>query len=82
MANLLFFGRTADLAGAGQSVQALPRHIGDTAALRAWLDKEKQACGAFLETSIRIAINSEIVTEPAPVCNADEIAFMPPVGGG
>lgn len=82
MAHLLYLGRTVEVAGVAEEVRDLPQHVNDTAALRLWLDSDKQAGGALLETSIRLAINSEIVAEPAPVQNADEIAFMPPVGGG
>ena len=38
--------------------------------------------GAFLDKSVRLAINNEIVVDPHPVSRSDEIAFMPPVGGG
>lgn len=82
MAQLLFFGRLADLVDHPSQAIHLPGEIQDTLALRAWLEARQSTGGALLEKTVRIAINSEIVVDPAPVSNADEIAFMPPVGGG
>jgi sulfur-carrier protein len=82
MAQLLFLGRLADIVDRPNQILDLPEGISDTAALRAWLDAHQSAGGALLEKTVRIAINSEIVVDPAPVSNSDEIAFMPPVGGG
>jgi sulfur-carrier protein len=82
MAQLLFLGRLADIVDRPNQILDLPEGISDTAALRAWLDTRQSAGGALLEKTVRIAINSEIVVDPAPVSNSDEIAFMPPVGGG
>lgn len=82
MAKLLFFGRLADIVGQPSQSVCLPGEIEDTLALRAWLDTRYSTRGALQEKTVRIAINSEIVVDPAPLTNADEIAFMPPVGGG
>lgn len=82
MADILYFGRLGDVAGTGAEKLDIPAAITDTAALRRWLDAEKSAGGAFLEASVRLAVNSEIVVDPHPISTSDEIAFMPPVGGG
>lgn len=82
MADILYFGRLSDVAGTGAETLDIPVDITDTAALRRWLDDAKSANGAFLEASVRLAVNSEIVVDPHPVAPTDEIAFMPPVGGG
>ena len=82
MAQILYFGRLSDVAGTGAETLDIPEDITDSASLRRWLDGEKSANGALLEKSVRLAINSEIVIDPHPVANGDEIAFMPPVGGG
>lgn len=82
MAQLIFFGRLADIVDRPSQMIDLPGDIQDTQALRVWLDTRQSTGGALLEKTVRIAINSEIVVDPAPVSNADEIAFMPPVGGG
>jgi molybdopterin synthase sulfur carrier subunit len=54
----------------------------DTKSLREWLDQSRGFDGALMHKSVRVAVNSEIVDDPFPVSDADEIAFMPPVGGG
>ncbi|MEO1100261.1 MAG: molybdopterin converting factor subunit 1 [Pseudomonadota bacterium] len=82
MARLLYFGRLADATGTPLETIDLPASIADTSALRQWIDAEHGSSGALLENTVRLAINNEIASEPAPVSNADEIAFMPPVGGG
>ena len=82
MAQLLFFGRLMDTLGTAEETIALPATIRDTAALRHWLDADRKLDGALLEKTVRLAVNSEIVTDPHPVSDGDEIAFMPPVGGG
>ena len=81
MAKLLYFGRLTDITGT--SSETLPlAEITTTTALRKALDDTYGASGALLEPSVRIAINNEMVAEPATVNDEDEIAFMPPVGGG
>ena len=82
MAQILFFGRLMDLTGSASETLALPSGVRDTAALRQWLDRDRALGGALLEKTVRLAVNSEIVMDPHPVSDGDEIAFMPPVGGG
>ena len=82
MAQLLFFGRLMDAVGTMEETIALPAAVRDTSALRKWLDEDRGLGGALLEKTVRLAINSEIVADPHPVSDSDEIAFMPPVGGG
>ncbi|MEQ9527026.1 MAG: molybdopterin converting factor subunit 1 [Parvibaculaceae bacterium] len=82
MAEILYFGRLMDVTGTPAETLPLPASIKDTNALRIWLDTERGCGGALLEKTVRLAINSEIVADPHPVKDGDEIAFMPPVGGG
>ena len=82
MATLLYFGRLTDITGKSSETLTLPDDIITTAALRTWLDATHKTNGTLLEKTVRIAINNELVTEPAAISDADEIAFMPPVGGG
>ncbi|MEO0884168.1 MAG: MoaD/ThiS family protein [Pseudomonadota bacterium] len=79
---ILYFGRLIDVTGKSEETHAVPNTVTDTSQLRDWLDSQYGATGALLENTVRIAINSEIVAEPAPLSGAREIAFMPPVGGG
>jgi molybdopterin converting factor subunit 1 len=82
VANILYFGRLSDVTGTAHETLVIPETITDTAGLRYWLDRKKSAEGALLEASVRLAVNSEIVIDPHPISDKDEIAFMPPVGGG
>ena len=82
MAKILYFGRLTDEIGTRAETRDLPVTIKTTEQLRQWLNTEYGSTGTLLEQTVRIAINSEIVVEPAAISNADEIAFMPPVGGG
>lgn len=82
MAQILFFGRLTEVTGTPEETLALPASVRDTATLRKWLDDERGLGGALMEKTIRLAVNSEIVADPHPLNDADEIAFMPPVGGG
>lgn len=82
MARILYFGRLSDITGDLGEDLHLPDEISDSETLRTWLDKQRGFSGALLHKSVRIAINGEIATGPMPVCDKDEIAFLPPVGGG
>ena len=82
MVQVLYFGRLSDVTGTAGEAITLPADIRDTLALRHWLDETKAANGALLEQTVRLALNNEIVEGPQPVSDGDEIAFMPPVGGG
>jgi sulfur-carrier protein len=82
MARLLYFGRLMDTLGTSVETLALPAGVADTSALRSWLDKDRQLGGMLMEKTIRVAINDTIVPEPWPIADSDDIAFLPPVGGG
>ena len=82
MAQLLYFGRLMDTLDKAEETIPLPDSVRDTSALRRWLDQDRALEGALLEKTIRLAVNNEIVADPHPVSDTDEIAFMPPVGGG
>lgn len=82
MVKVIYFGRLSDVTGTDEETLELPEQINTAGALRNWLDLRFEADGALLEPTVRIAINSEICFDEAPIGNANEIAFMPPVGGG
>ena len=82
MARLLYFGRLMDTLGTSVETLALPAGVADTSALRSWLDNDRQLGGILMEKTIRVAINDTIVPEPCPIADSDDIAFLPPVGGG
>lgn len=82
MAHILYFGRLVDISQTPSETLDLPASIKTTIDLRTWLDARLEAAGALLEPSVRLAVNSEVVFDPHPIGANDEIAFMPPVGGG
>ena len=82
MATLLYFGRLSDVTGKASEDLQLPDGIGTAGELRIWLDQRFEADGSLLEPTVRVAVNSEISFDSDPIRNEDEIAFMPPVGGG
>lgn len=82
MATLLYFGRLGDLTGTSRESLELPATVETAADLRHWLDLRFNASGALLEPTVRIAVNNEIVFDANAVSDSDEIALMPPVGGG
>ena len=82
MAKIIYFGRLSDVTGKTEEALDLPDNIETAGALRSWLDLRFEAGGALLEPTVRIAINNEIVFDDEALDQAEEIAFMPPVGGG
>lgn len=82
MAKILYFGRLTDITGTSAETLALPANIRTSEDIRNWADARHNAGGALLEKSVRIAINNEMVTDIAFISDTDEVAFMPPVGGG
>ena len=82
MATLLYFGRLSDVTGKASEDLQLPNGVGTAGELRIWLDQRFEAEGSLLEPTVRVAVNSEISFDTDPIRNEDEIAFMPPVGGG
>lgn len=82
MAQLHYLGKLVDFTGVNAETRELPATVTTTAALRKWLDEIHDCAGTLSERAVRIAINNAIVSEPADVTDEDEIAFMPPVGGG
>lgn len=82
MARLLYFGRLMDSLGKSSEDITLGDDVSDTQALRRWLGTREAAREVFDDVTVRIALNGEIVAEPAEIADGDEIAFLPPVGGG
>ncbi len=82
MATLLYFGRLSDVTGKPSEELQLPDEVSTAGELRLWLDQRFEANGTLLEPTVRIAVNSEISFDADPIRDGDEIAFMPPVGGG
>ena len=77
MARLVFLGKLADIAGAGE-IAVAPGALQDIlATLPAPLAL------ALLDERVRMALNGELTGQRAVVLGeADELAFLPPVSGG
>nr|WP_070959488.1 molybdopterin converting factor subunit 1 [Hyphomonas sp. Mor2] len=82
MAKILYFGRLSDITGAAEEVLSLPDTVATAGELRTFLDLKFEANGALLEPTVRIAVNNELCFDTESIADSDEIAFMPPVGGG
>lgn len=82
MVKILYFGKLGDMLGTVSESLTLPDGIEDTEMLREFLDASRRLEGALMNKSVRISVNSELVNAPISISNNDEIAFMPPVGGG
>ena len=72
---ILFFGRLRDGAPAG----AVPPGVRDIEALRAWLGRGRPE---LLDSSVRIAVNDEMILGNRVLEEDDEVAFLPPMSGG
>ena len=82
MTRILYFGRLTDIAGTSEENLDLPASVETAGELGTWLDLRFEADGALLEPTVRIAVNNEIAFDADALSGADEIALMPPVGGG
>ena len=82
MTDILYFGRLSDVTGKPSENIELPSDVSHARDLRTWAEARFEAEGVFLEPTVRIAVNGEIVDDAHPLANPNEIAFMPLVGGG
>jgi molybdopterin converting factor small subunit len=82
MAQLLFFGRLRELAGAGERAMELS-HPASISAIIAMIETTDPILAASLvEPDINYAKNGTIVSVETNISNDDELAFLPPVSGG
>ena len=80
MVRVLFFGRLRDLAGVAEVEVAAPPTL---AALQALVSADNpRLAEALAEPSTRIAIDRAFAAADAPIADAREVAFMPPLSGG
>ncbi|MBN8605462.1 MAG: MoaD/ThiS family protein [Caulobacterales bacterium] len=84
MTRLLFFGRLRDVTGFAERDLELPRDIATIADLRAFLSASDPDLGeAIAARGVRVAVNQSFcLNDLESVCDAREIAFMPPLSGG
>ena len=81
---LVYFAWVRDHTDCAEEDIDLPNHIGTVGALAAYLAMRSDAYYKAFHNlkAVRAAVNREFVTLDAPVSDADEVAFFPPVTGG
>lgn len=82
MTQFHFFGRVGDITGVMSDQIKIPQDVNDTEALRRWIGEMYNSIKGFQDDTIRIAIDGEVRIEPCQIGSPNEIAFLPPVGGG
>lgn len=77
---MLAFARLREILGVPEAALELPA---DACVADAWASLAREHPALELErTSTRAARNGSIVPFEAPLAEGDELAFLPPVGGG
>lgn len=82
MITILYYGKLADVTGVFSERLDVPDGIQATDALARWLEEVRGCHGALTARSVRMALNDTILTAPCALRPGDEVAFLPPVGGG
>ncbi|MBA2587924.1 MAG: MoaD/ThiS family protein [Alphaproteobacteria bacterium] len=83
MVKLVFLGKFRGLARDNAEV-ALPADVGTLAELKDWIVRRDPALGhAMAATQTQVIVNQSVVRDfSRRICEADEIAFLPPMSGG
>ena len=81
---VLYFAWMRERMGRGEETLVLPEGIATVGALADWLRaRDAGGASAFAHGAVvRAAVNQEFAQHSAPVTDADEVAFFPPVTGG
>ncbi len=80
MIRVIAFARVRELLGFSEREFGLAE-VPTVGALRAHLERDVPALAALAD-STRIARNGQIVDDAASLAEGDEVALLPPVGGG
>lgn len=80
---MVFLGKFRGLGREGLET-ALPAEVRTLSELMAWVGRRDPALGdAMAATCTQLVVNHMVVRDLAmPVCEGDEIAFLPPMSGG
>ncbi len=78
--NVLFFASHRELAGAGDTVVALPERSTVNALLAAL--RERGGGLARLPEQVAVAVNRQYADGETVLADGDEVALIPPVAGG
>jgi len=81
---VIYFAWVRQLVGRSEETLSLPKHVTTVRALADFLSARGDGYAqAFADPSrLRAAVNQSHVGFEAPIADADEIAFFPPVTGG
>ena len=82
MLRVLYFGRLFDITQRAEETVQVGDDVRTTQDLLTWLVPRFEGGEALREPTIRMAVNSEIITGAHALQPGDEVAFLPPVGGG
>jgi molybdopterin synthase sulfur carrier subunit len=79
---LVFLGKFGDMTDLRDV--ALPGEVRTLSDLRHWVARQQPPLGqAMAATTTRLIVNQCVAHDLAhPVCDGDEIAFLPPMSGG
>ena len=81
---LVYFAWVRDHTNCAEEDFELPHNIETVGALAEFLASRSDAYHKAFHNlkAVRAAVNHEFATLDAPISNADEVAFFPPVTGG
>ncbi len=81
---VLYFAWVREKAGLAEEQLEIPEHVATVADMIAWLKTRGPEFAAAFERGdvVRAALDQAHVKHDAPLGNAREIAFFPPVTGG
>ena len=82
MIRIFYYGKLADIVGTAQEERTLPSGVSDSEQVRAWLVSTLAFGEALQDPVVRIAVNDALYPGAVPIRDGDEVAFLPPVGGG
>jgi len=84
MSNLLYFASLREALDSDKEQLDLPGNVTTIADLKSLLaGRGGLWAGSFTNsTSLLVSVNQQMADDQSKICNADEIAFFPPVTGG
>lgn len=82
MVKILYFGRLSDRVGKVEEHLDLPQNISTISLLKSYLNTQHDLNEVLDDPSIKTMIDQSLAHGNASIINADEIGFLPPVGGG
>ncbi len=82
MIKIIFLGRLSDVFGRHNFQANPPDGVETISKLKQWLEAEFAAQGALTHPSIKTMLDKTLVGDDAKILTANEIGFLPPVGGG